>query len=237
MGHGQAPQRADRVAEERVRAVERIDVAVAVDRRAPAAGLHCPAGTQGQLVEFQFAGIARDAAFEHQPAEVAVGADVVEPVVVDADVRHVRGHVPTGVLAAQGQHPRVARGVELQNRRAELEALGPLGPAAGGVAALDRKHGGPWSGVPVSSSERIFSAESCHIRSRAAVRSAGLICSSIRMKRLSFLVPVFSSSSMIIPIMALAILPLLTPGFCTTMSAIAIQPREGGNPWYNDEIS
>ncbi|MBA7588944.1 hypothetical protein ES708_31015 [subsurface metagenome] len=78
-----------------------------------------------------------DAALGHEAAQVAVGADVVEAVVVDAEVGDVRRHGCDGVCAAQVQVARIAGGVELEDLGPELEALGPFGPAPGGVAALD----------------------------------------------------------------------------------------------------
>ncbi len=46
-----------------------------------------------------------------------------------------------GPLAAKLEVSLVIRGVEVQQHRAVLEALRPLGPAAGGVAAVDGEHG------------------------------------------------------------------------------------------------
>src|SRR5262249_50733596 len=76
-------------------------------------------------------------AFLRQPPERAVGADVVEPVIVDAGVRDVRRHAPDRSRASQREELTLAGGVELQQRRAELESLRPLGPAARPAAALD----------------------------------------------------------------------------------------------------
>ena len=95
-----------------------------------------PAHLERELVEVPLPRLVGDAALVHQPPQVAVGADVVEAVVVDADVRQVRGHHGDGPLAAEPQEALVAGRVELQQGRAELEALRPLGPALGRVAAL-----------------------------------------------------------------------------------------------------
>ena len=89
-----------------------------------------------------------DFAFAHQAPEIAVGRDIVEPVVVDADVRNVGGHHLDGLAPAQVQEPLVAGGVELQEGGAELEPLRPFGPAARGVSALDSEDGGAMGGIP-----------------------------------------------------------------------------------------
>ena len=114
-------------------------------------------------------------AFVHQPPEIAVRADVVEAVVVDADVRQMRGHHGDGPLAAELQIPLVVRGVELQQHRAVLKALRPLGPAAGRVAAVDREHRRRAS--PAGSSTSIASMHSAdrdQNRSSFGSRSGGV---------------------------------------------------------------
>ena len=72
--------------------------------------------------------------------ERAVGADVVEAVIVDADVREVRRHAVERAGAAELEEGAVARRVELENGRSELKALRPLGPAARAVASLHGEH-------------------------------------------------------------------------------------------------
>ena len=79
-----------------------------------------------------------DAPFGHQAKQVAVGADIVEAVVVNAGVGEVRRHERDGSIAADFEELALAGGVELENGRAELEALRPLGPAAAGVLPAQR---------------------------------------------------------------------------------------------------
>ena len=74
-----------------------------------------------------------------QPPEDAVGADVVEAVIVHAHVRQVRRHALHGARSTQLEKRRVSRRVELQQRGAELEALRPLGPSARLIAPLHRE--------------------------------------------------------------------------------------------------
>jgi hypothetical protein len=58
-------------------------------------------------------------------------------VVVNAGVAEVRRHDVDGAVAADLEEFGIARGIELQDGGAELEALGPLGPAAAGILAAD----------------------------------------------------------------------------------------------------
>src|SRR5688500_12767467 len=83
------------------------------------------------------AAVLGEPAFVHEAEKAAVGADVVEAVVVDAGMGDVRRHQLDGAAAARVERGGVAGGVELQNGGAELETLRPLRPAARGVAAVD----------------------------------------------------------------------------------------------------
>jgi hypothetical protein len=141
MAQRQRAQGTDRVGEERVRSVERIDVTLVRLQFRPARGLDRSGRLEGQFVKILFPGVERNLTGAHQAQQIAVGADVVESVVVDADVGDVRGHPINRVPAADIEEGFVARDFELVNRGAELEALGPLGPAARGIFALDRENG------------------------------------------------------------------------------------------------
>ena len=59
--------------------------------------------------------------------------------IVNADVRDVRGHQFKSFPTAKIEEGFVAGGVVLQQRRAELKTLSPLGPSARGVLALNRE--------------------------------------------------------------------------------------------------
>ena len=89
-----------------------------------------------------------DRARGHQAQEIAVGADVVEAVVMHAGMGDVRGHEVDGVAPADVEERLVPRDLELIDRRAELEALRPFRPAARGVFALDGEDGRALGGVP-----------------------------------------------------------------------------------------
>ena len=87
----QRAKRADRVDEQRMRAVERADEAAARNARPPAR-LHGTADFQRQLVEVLFPVARVDPPLAREAPQVAVRADVVEAVIVDARVGEVRGH-------------------------------------------------------------------------------------------------------------------------------------------------
>jgi hypothetical protein len=128
-------------------AVERIDVSTIRQRR-PSTRLHGAAHLQREGVEpdLPFGGL--ETVLEREPPQRAVGADVIEAVIVDADMGEMRGHPSEGPLASKVEELAVVGGVELQQRGPVLEAFRPLGPAAGGVAAVDREHGRAAAGGP-----------------------------------------------------------------------------------------
>src|SRR5260370_22519242 len=129
-----------------MRAVEGIDITAALSGARPAGGLHGAGHLQGHLVEAALPQILSNASLAHQAEQIAVGADVVEPVIVNAGVAEVRRHHVDGALAADLQEFRLARGIELEDGGPELKALGPLGPAAAGVLAAERedRRAGGW---------------------------------------------------------------------------------------------
>ena len=112
----------------------------AVRQRRPAPRLDGAAHLQRQLVEAQLPLARGDPSFAREPPQVAVGADVVEAMVVDAHVREVRRHAFHGARAPQLEEGLVAGRVELEQRRPELEALGPFGPPARLIAPLHGEH-------------------------------------------------------------------------------------------------
>jgi hypothetical protein len=148
VSHAEHTAGSERIDEERVRAIEGVDETGAVGGAGPAGGLHSAADLEGEFVKILFARVVGNTAFAEESEEVAVGGDIVEAVVVDADVRDMRGHALDGVAASEFEELIVAGGVELQDGGAELEALGPLGPAAGGVAAGDGEDGRAVGRVP-----------------------------------------------------------------------------------------
>ena len=92
---GQGAQGADGVHEKRMRAVEGVDVAAAIGGPRPAPRLHRAGTFQGHFVRAALPGVLPDAPFLHEAQQIAVGADVVEAVIVDARVGEVRRHEAT----------------------------------------------------------------------------------------------------------------------------------------------
>ena len=153
VGHHQRTNRPHRVYEQRVRPIEGVNKPgsgrTARLDGCPAAGLHRAGYFQGQFVEILFALIVRYLPFAHQAVQVAVGAQVVEAVVVHSDMAHVGRHVFYRVFATHLQKSGVVGGIVLQDGRAVLKTLRPLGPASGGVLTLHGEHRGAFGGVVV----------------------------------------------------------------------------------------
>ena len=118
-----------------------MDVAAAICGLRPAHRLHGAAHLECVLVERQLPTIERDSAFEHQPPEIAVGADVVESVIVDTLMGEMRRHVIAREATPEVQRLFVPGSVKLKDGFAVEEALRPLGPPARGVSAVDGVHG------------------------------------------------------------------------------------------------
>ena len=139
MGERQHTQRADGVRKKGLRPVEGIDVAAAVVGAGPAARLHGAGNLGRQFVKVPFPRVLANASLVHQAQEISVGADVVEAVIVYADMGDVCRHHLDGFALADFEKRLVTSGVVVQEGRAVLKALGPFGPSLGRVAPLDRK--------------------------------------------------------------------------------------------------
>ena len=123
-----------------MRAVERVDESAAIVNPRPARSLHRAGNFQRQFVKIPFALVKRDCSLVHHAKQVAIGGNVVETVVVHADVRDVRGHAFDRVAPAEFQKPLLAGRVELQQRRSKLKALRPFRPPPRGVFAFHGKN-------------------------------------------------------------------------------------------------
>ena len=145
-------ERPHRVDEQRMRAVEGIDVtqaawhwpiaATAWERRCRDQRAACtaPLALIASLVEVQFPLVVRDASLPHQSAEIAVGGEVVEAVIVHADVGDVRWPCARRCcFRPSSSSCSIAGRVERQDCAAVLKALRPFRPAARGVFAFDRE--------------------------------------------------------------------------------------------------
>ena len=85
----------------------------------------------------RFPFIGWEASFLEKAAKISIGADVVEPMVMDADMSDMRRHEAKGSVTTNAEHFLIIRCVELEDCRAVLESLRPLGPTAGGVFAFN----------------------------------------------------------------------------------------------------
>ncbi|MDB6027473.1 MAG: hypothetical protein JWM68_3696 [Verrucomicrobiales bacterium] len=148
MADGEGAQGTDGVAEEGVRSVEGINVAELGRDLGPTGGLDGAGEFEGEFVEVLFPIVLGREAFVEEAQEIAVGADVIEAVVMHADVADVRGHLLDGGVATHGEELFLAGGIELENGGAELETLRPLRPAARGVFAGFGEDGGAGVGFP-----------------------------------------------------------------------------------------
>ena len=142
VGKAEGAKRADGIGEERLGAVERADVAELGGESGPAGGLDGAAGVEGEIVEVGFPIVGGETTFAEESAQIAVGADIVEAVIVDPDVGDVDGHSAEGGVAADLEHGFISGGIVLKDGRSVDEAFGPLSPTAGGVFALDGEDGG-----------------------------------------------------------------------------------------------
>src|SRR5689334_21802233 len=91
-------------------------------------------------MEILFALVERNFAFAHQSPEVSVRRNIVEPMIVHAKVRNVRGHQLYRVFSAKLQKLAFASRIELQQRRSELKPLCPFSPPARGVFAFNSEY-------------------------------------------------------------------------------------------------
>jgi hypothetical protein len=117
------------VHEEGMWAVEAVDESPTL-ALGPTGGLNGAAGLDGEFVEVLLPFVFWKTALKHQAAEVSISRKVVETMVVDTDVRDMRGHASNGVIAAAREAFLIARGIKMKDRNAVAETLGPFGPTA-----------------------------------------------------------------------------------------------------------
>ena len=133
MGKAEGAEGADGIGEEGLGPIERTDVAEFGGQLGPPGGLDSSARFECEIVEVGLPIVGGESAFAEESAQVSVGADIVEAVIMDPDVRHVGGHTAERSLAADLEHRFIASGVVLENGGAVDEPFGTLGPAPGGV--------------------------------------------------------------------------------------------------------
>ena len=117
MTYHQRPTRTNGINKQGMSAVERMNVstrsAVAVLDRSPATCLHGSRNFERQFVKVFLPLVELNLAFVHQTKQIPVGADVVETVVMYANVAHVRSHHGKGIFTTVFQKVGFARGVKL----------------------------------------------------------------------------------------------------------------------------
>src|SRR5581483_4102211 len=104
-----------------MRTVERINVALPVGSSGPARCLNCARDFEGELVKLPFAPAGFYFLLADQPPQIAVRGDVIESVIMDADVRQMRGHSFDCPAPAKLQKAFLAGRIELQQGRAKLK--------------------------------------------------------------------------------------------------------------------
>src|SRR4051812_44201891 len=120
-----------------MRPVERVDEPFSIRCPGPARRLNRTGNFQGQLPQVLLRGRRVQFSLAHQPPEIAVRGDVVEPVIVDTNVRQVRRHSVQSRASTTLEKPLLACRIELQQSRTILKTLRPLGPTTGRVLALN----------------------------------------------------------------------------------------------------
>ena len=137
MGEPEGAERADGVGEEGLGPVKGADVTELGGELGPAGGLDSSARFEGEIVEVGLPIVGGEPAFAEKSAQVSVGADIVEAVIVHPDMGHVGGHTAERSLAADLEHRFIAGGIVLEDGGAVDETFGPLGPTPGGVFAFN----------------------------------------------------------------------------------------------------
>ena len=140
MRHRERAQGSHRVHKQRMRPVEGINVAIPLLSITPPGRLDSPGDLQRQLQKIVLLLVWRDPPLPHQPPQVAIGGDVVEPMVMHSHVGNVRGHHPAGAPPADLQKLRIPGRVILEQGRSILEPLRPFGPSPGCVFTLDSEN-------------------------------------------------------------------------------------------------
>jgi len=109
-------------------------------RGRPARRLHGAGNLERKLVKTALPGILRDAAFVHQAQQIAVSAEILEAMVVDAGVADMNRHQLDCACAADIEKLANARGIDCR-MASRAGTLRPFRPAAAGVAAVDGEDG------------------------------------------------------------------------------------------------
>ncbi len=116
VGDRERSEGAHGIHEKRMRPVKRIDISAALPKRSPPRGLHGARHFKRQFIKIFFAFVERDFALAHQSPKISVGRNIIETMIVHADVRHMRRHHSDGIFTAKLQKLAIACCIELQQR-------------------------------------------------------------------------------------------------------------------------
>src|SRR5690349_16008877 len=100
--------------------VERVNESPSIGCPRPTRCLHGSGSFQRQFVEVLLALVEKNPPLAHQPPEISVSGNIIEAMIMDADVRNMGRHEFNRLRPANIQEPLFARGVELEQRGAEL---------------------------------------------------------------------------------------------------------------------
>src|SRR5579872_7169928 len=130
MCQGERAKCAHGIDEKRMRPVERWNVAFTVAEIGPSARLHGAGAAQRQVDIFLLPGIPWNPPLTDQSSKISIGANLIEAVIVNTEMRDMGGHIRANPLDRQVEKASFSGRVELQNGAAEFKSLGPVGPAA-----------------------------------------------------------------------------------------------------------
>ena len=117
-------------------AIERINEPFSIVCPCPARCLYGSGNLQSQHIKILLTLIEGNLPLAHQPPEISVSGNIIEPMIMDADVRNMWRHEFNSFRPANLEESLLARGVELEQSRAELESLRPFSPPPRGIFAL-----------------------------------------------------------------------------------------------------
>src|SRR5687768_17469492 len=113
-----------------MRPVEGVNVTRPGFDRRPPRSLDSPGNFEGEFVEIVLALVPVDLPFAHEPPKIAIGGNVVEPMIVHAEMRDMRSHALNRVVTSDFEESGVASDIELQKSRPKLKPLRPFCPTS-----------------------------------------------------------------------------------------------------------
>src|SRR5687768_5878855 len=102
-----------------MRPVEGVNVTRPGFDRRPSRGLDSAGNFEGEFVEIFFPLFPVDLPFAHEAPKVAVSGNIVEAMIMHAEMGHVRSHALNRVVTSDFEESGVASDIELQKSRPE----------------------------------------------------------------------------------------------------------------------